>query len=136
MLTATPTPPERTVFNGAMDALRADHATLRHLAECASRAGFPADDVLSLADAMATHERAEAALFSLPFLARTPETVSASAARTHRLCHEYLTGDFELPDPGSAAARFVEALLDHLAVEDAWLAQQRELKNERMWTAI
>ncbi|MEW6163494.1 MAG: hypothetical protein AB1642_00385 [Pseudomonadota bacterium] len=129
-------PADRTAFNGAMDAIRADHATLRHLAATASSAGFPADDILSLADAMAAHERAEIDLLALPFIARAPETVVSTAARANKRCLEYVTGNSDLPESSAAAALFVEALLAHLTAEEAWLDHERELKNERMWTAI
>lgn len=129
----TAVPTDRAAFDGALVAIRADHATLRHLAIAASRKpAFSADDALSLADAMTTHENAEAQLFALPFVTRPPQTVTATAARAHRRCIEYTSGNFHLPDAGAAAALFVDALLAHLAAEEAWLAHEQEHQHERL----
>lgn len=137
MIANTPIPNDRASFNGALAALRAEHATMRRLAACAARgAGFSTDDTLSLADAMLAHERTEAGLFALPFLSRTPPAVTASAARARQRCLEYTSGDFRLPEADVAAALFVEALLAHLTAEESWLAQEKAAKNERLWTAI
>lgn len=133
MTADTISPTDRASFDKAMAAILSDHATLRHLAVAASkRSGFSADDALSLADAMAAHESAEARLFDLPFLTRTPESVTATATRAHQLCLDYTSGNFRLPDPSAAAALFVDALLAHLAAEEAWLAHEREHQNERL----
>lgn len=137
MIANIPTPTDRASFNGALSAILSDHATLRHLADCAVRgSGYSADDTLSLADALAAHEKAEATLFSLPFLTRTPEEVTSSAARAHRRCKEYTSGNFDQPNPDAAAELFIDALLAHLAVEEAWLAREKKRKYERLWTSI
>jgi hypothetical protein len=106
---------------------------MRHLAECAAReAGYSADDMMSLADAMIAHERTEARLFALPFLARSPEAVNLTAVQARRRCIEFTSGAYG----DAAAARFIEALLAHLSAEEAWLTHEKELKNERMLTSI
>lgn len=136
MIAHTPALADRGAFNGAMSAILSDHATLRRLAASASKdSSFCTDDTLSLADAMAAHERTEAVFFSLPYLT-PPGTVTATAARAHRRCLEYTSGNHHLPDPSAAAALFVEALLAHLASEEAWLAHEQAEKDERMWTSI
>lgn len=129
----TPPPADRAAFDAAMAAIRSDHATMRRLAIAASRKpGFAADEAMSLADAMAVHERAEAQLFALPFVSHPPETVATTAARAQRRCKEYTSGNFHLPDAGAAAALFVDALLAHLAAEEAWLAHEKEHQHERL----
>ena len=136
MIAHNPAPADRGSFNDALSAVLSDHATLRRLAACASsHSGFCADDTLSLADAMAAHERAEAGFFSLPFLT-PPGTVTSTAVRANRRRLEYTSGNFRLPDPSAAAALFVEALIAHLASEEAWLAHEKAEKDERMWTSI
>lgn len=133
MASQFPTPTDRASFDGALSAVLADHAMLRRLAESVARpSGFSADATLSLA----AHEAAEAALFALPFLTRTPAEVTSSAARARRRCKEYTAGNFGLPNPGATAALFVDALLAHLDAEEAWLAHERELRHERLMTAI
>lgn len=133
----TPIPTDRASFNAAMADILADHASLRHLATTASRrSSFTADDMLSLADALAEHEKAEARLFALPFLPRTPEAVTATAARVHRHRLEYAAGKHGPKAQNDAAARFIEALFAHLDAEEAWLAHEADLKNQRLWTAI
>ena len=129
-------PTDRASFDAAMNGVRSDHAMLRRLAAGATKRGFPTDDAMSLAEAMSAHESAEARLFALPFLTRPPETVTSSAARARRRCIEYTSGDFRLPDPSAAAAQFVDALLAHLAVEDAWLVQESEHHKERLLNSI
>lgn len=137
MASQFPPPTDRASFNDALSAVLADHAMLRRLAESAARrSGFSADATLSLADALAAHEEAEAALYALPFLTRTPAEVTSSAARAHRRCKEYTAGNFGLPNPGATAALFVDALLAHLEAEEAWLAHEKELRHERLMTAI
>jgi hypothetical protein len=132
---ATSLPPDRAAFIEAMGAVRADHVVLRDLAVAASsRSEFSADDTLSLADAMLAHEGTEARLFALPFIAGPPEAVVVSATRARQRCLEYVTGNYHLPDPRVAAALFVDALLTHLAVEDAWLDHEVEHMRERQFT--
>ncbi|OHC71108.1 MAG: hypothetical protein A2045_09670 [Rhodocyclales bacterium GWA2_65_20] len=133
MTASTLTPTDRASFNRAMADVLSEHATLRRLAVIASRRScFCADDAMSLADAMAAHESAEARLFALPFLTRPPESVTATAARASRRCIEYTSGNFRLPDPSAAAALFIEALLAHIAAEEAWLAHEEQYQNERL----
>lgn len=128
---------DRVSFDSAMAAVLSEHTTLRHLAVAASRrTGSSADDTMSLVAAMTSHEVAEARLFALPFLTRTPKTVTTTAARARRRCTEYVSGEFHLPDPGAASGLFVDALLAHLAAEEAWLAHEKEQKHERLLTAI
>jgi hypothetical protein len=135
---ATPaTPKDRPSFNTALAAIHAEHAAMRRLADVASsQPELCADVALSLADAMAAHEQSEAGLFPLPFLTRTPEAVVSSAIRARRHCEDYTGGDFRRRDPHAVAAQFIEALLAHLDAEDAWLADEKARKNERLWTAI
>lgn len=133
----TTTPKDRVEFNSAMADIFAEHSAMRHLADCAARdAGYSADDMMSLADAMVAHERTEARLFALPFLARSPEEVGLTAAKARRRCIEYTSGDYRPLDSNAAAARFIEALLTHLSAEEAWLTHEKQLKNERLWTSI
>lgn len=130
-------PKDRVEFNSAIADIFAEHAAMRHLADCAARdAGYSADDMMSLADAMIAHERTEARLFALPFLARSPEEVGLTAAKAHRCCIEYTSGNYRSTNSDVAAARFIEALLTHLSTEEAWLAHEKQLKNERLWTSI
>jgi hypothetical protein len=132
---STITPADRAAFDAAMTAVRADHAVLRDLAVAATRhAPLSTDDTLSLADAMLAHESAETRLFSLPFVSAPPASVISTAARARKCCLEYTTGTFRLPDPHAAAALFIDALLTHLAVEDAWLDHESEHVQERMHT--
>lgn len=136
MIDNTVSPTDRASFNVAMAAILSDHATLRRLADSASkRSGYSTDDAMSLADAMAAHESAEARLFALPFLTRPPEAVTATAARAHQRCREYTSGNFSFPDASAAAAVFVDALLTHLAAEEAWLADEKEYQHERLGIA-
>ncbi len=128
------TPTDLTSFNGAMAAVLSDHATLRRLAVAAAKRPGSADDALSLAEAMAAHERAEAGLFALPFVTQPPKTVTATAARARRRCLEYTSGDFHFPDPSAEAALLVDALLAHLAAEEAWLAHEKEHQHDRQLT--
>jgi len=127
-------PNDRAAFNAALAEIHHDHATMRDLAELAIRSGFPTDETLSLAELVTQHERAEARLFALPFVTIPPESVTASAARAHRHCMEYSTGNYRLPDRGVAAALFVDTLLAHLAAEDAWLAREDAHQKERLKT--
>lgn len=133
MFPATPLPTERASFDQAIAAVRAEHTVLRHLAEIVTeRSVFSADDALSLAGAVEDHERSEAALFALPFLSGPPEIVTATATRAHRRCAEYLSGDFSAADACAAATLFVEALLSHIAAEEAWLASEDAHQKERL----
>ena len=132
MIADTASPSDRASFNGAITAILSDHATLRHLAAGASKRGFSTDDAMSLAEAMATHERTEARLFALPFLTHPPETVTVTAARARQRCLEYTAGNFRPPDASAAAALFVDALLTHLVAEEDWLAQEEEHEKERL----
>jgi len=129
------TPSDRAAFLEAMAAVRADHAVLRDLAVAATRrSDFSTDDTLSLADAMLAHENAEGRLFSLPFVSTPGAVVSSSAARARLRCLDYTTGNYHLPDAHAAAALFVDALLTHLAVEDAWLDREEAHMKERLRT--
>lgn len=132
MTTDTISPNDRAQFDGAIAAILSDHATLKRLAVSASKHGFPTDDAMSLAEAMTAHESAEARLFALPFVTRPPETVGSTAARARRRCIEYTSGDYNLPDASAAAALFVDALLAHLAVEEAWLVHEKEHQHDRL----
>lgn len=124
-------PSDRQSFNQAMAEVLHDHATLRHLADVAEREPDLCTDIaLSMADVMVGHERAEARLFDLPFMTRTPETVSSTGARARRYGIEYTSGDYDHAGSNLAAARFIDALLDHLAAEEAWFDQERERRNE------
>jgi hypothetical protein len=123
----------RSPFRGLLDSVLADHAILRHLAVASiNPRGFTADNMMSLADAMSAHESAETRLFAHPFLSRQPKTVASTGARARRRCLEYTSGNSHLPDPSAAAALFVDALLAHLAAEEAWLKQEQEHQNERL----
>jgi hypothetical protein len=129
----TPTPNDRASFTKAMAGIVSDHATLRRLAlATTSHLGLSTDEAMSLAEAMAAHESSEARLFALPFVTRTPEIVTSTAARAHQRCTEFTTGSYRLPDARAAAALFVDALLAHLAAEEAWLAREDRHQKERL----
>ena len=133
MTANNPSSDGRSPFSGVMAAVLSDHAILRHLAIGAiKRPGYSADNTMSLADAMTRHESAETRLFAHPFLTRPPKTVTSTAARARRRCLEFTSGNSHLPDPGAAAALFVDALLAHLAAEEAWLEHEQEHQNERL----
>jgi len=124
-------PTDRASFDNAINAILDEHNTLRRLALSVSqRPGFSSDDAMSLADAMTAHEETEARLFAMPFVTRPPESVISTGARARRRCQEFTSGDSNLPDPSAAAALFVDALLTHLATEEAWLARERKLQIE------
>jgi hypothetical protein len=124
-------PSDRLSFNRAMAEVLHDHATLRHLAEVAGREPDLCTDIaLSMADAMISHERAESRLFELPFITLTPDTVASTAARARRRCIEYTSGDCALPDSQLAAALFIDALMAHLAAEEAWFGHENERRKE------
>jgi hypothetical protein len=131
----TATPTDRAAFNKAIAAIRSDHNMLRSMALSAtSKGAISADDAMSLVEAMNTHESAEARLFDLPFVSRPPDTVTSTAARARRRGGEYKSGTYSLPDANAAAALFIDALLTHLAVEDAWLNEEDGHQQERMKT--
>jgi hypothetical protein len=134
---AAPIPTDRATFDGAIDTLFAEHATLRHLAEAATkRPDFSADTAMSLADAMNAHESTEARLFALPFLTRPPKSVTVTAARARQRCLDYTAGNFHQQDTVAAASRFVDALLSHLDAEEAWLKREKQQHHERLLKAI
>jgi hypothetical protein len=83
---------------------------------------------------METHERIEARLFALPLITRPPEIVMSTAARAHQRCMEFATGTYHLPDTRAAVAVFVDALLVHLAAEEAWLRHEDEHQKDRLNT--
>lgn len=129
-------PSDRPSFNLAMAEVLHDHATLRHLAEVADREPDLCTDIaLSMADVMISHERAEARLFELPFVTLTPETVTSTAARARRCCIEYTSGDCNLPGSKLAANRFFDALMAHMAAEEAWFEVEKEHQKERLHIA-
>lgn len=129
------TPADRAAFNDALASIRADHAVLRDLAMAATmHVGSWADDAMSLADAMLTHESAEARLFALPFVTRPPDSVTSTAARARQRCLEYKSGTYRLPNAEAAAGVFIDALLTHLAIEDSWLEHEDEQQQERLRT--
>jgi hypothetical protein len=131
----TLTPDDRASFNEAMTGILSDHAMLRHLAAATTaHHGTSTDEAMSLAAAMETHEKTEARLFALPFVTRPPEIVTTTAARAHQRCMEFTTGTYHLPDARAAAALFVDALLAHLAAEEAWLRHEDEHQKDRLNT--
>ena len=132
MIPSNPSSMDRASFNRAMAAILSDHVALRRLAVDTSERGFTTDDTLSLAEAMTAHEGVEARLFAQPLITRTPEIVSSTAARARRRALEYTTGTFALPDRSAAAALFVDALLAHLAAEEAWFDHESERQKERL----
>lgn len=124
-------PSDRPAFDRAMAEVLHDHATLRHLANIAdNEPGLCTDIALSMADAMIDHERAEARLFDLPFVTLEPNTVASTAARARRRCIEYITGDYILPSSSLAATEFIDALMAHLAAEEAWFDREQERRKE------
>jgi hypothetical protein len=126
---------DRAAFDNAMGAIRAEHAVMRDLATFASqRPAFWADYTMSLADTMLAHESAEARLFDLPFVSRPPDSIASTAERARQRCIEYTSGSFHVPDAHAAAALFIDALLTHLAVEDAWLNKEDEHQKDRLRT--
>lgn len=137
MTASTLTPTDRASFDSAMAAVLAEHATLRRLAAAVSKhPDFSSDDTMSLADAVASHEDVEARLFALPFLTRPPKSVTATAAQARQKCLDYTSGNFRVPSAGAAAALFADALLAHLAAEEAWLAREKELYHQRLLANI
>lgn len=127
------TPNDRASFNSALSAILAEHVTLRHLAAAvATRSSHSADDAMSLADAMAAHERSEAVLFDLPFVTRPPKAVITTGASAGQRCREFTSGKFRSQDASLAATKFVEALLAHLDAEEAWLAEEEAHQHERL----
>jgi hypothetical protein len=131
----TLTPNDRASFNEAMAGILSDHAMLRRLAAAATaHLGSSVDDAMSLAAAMATHEATEARLFALPFVTRPPELVTTTAERARLRCAEFTSGSYHLPDARAAEALFVDALLAHLAAEEAWLRHEDEHQKDRLNT--
>lgn len=128
------TPHDRAAFDAALAAVLAQHATLRAIASLTDREKFAADAVLSLADAVKAHEKHESVLFETPFLTNTPMLVRTTARRVERCCSEYATSRHGLTSPTAAAARFVDALLAHLAAEEAWLKHESEHRKAHMLT--
>jgi hypothetical protein len=129
------TPADREAFNKAMAAIRADHEMLRSLATAMTSKGtVTADDALSLVEAMNTHESAERRLYDFPFVSRPWASVVSSAERAQQRGSEYRSGTYKLPDARAAAALFIDALLSHLAVEDAWLDEEDQHQQERLRT--
>jgi hypothetical protein len=127
------TPTDRASFNRALSDILAEHAMLRHLAIAAANpSGHAADDTMSLADAMATHEQTEAGLFALPFVTQPPKTVTATGAQARQRCLEYTSGTFHPKDSSAAATRFIDALLEHLDAEEVWLADEKAYQHERL----
>ena len=138
MIGNIPLPTDRASFDSAISTILSEHATLRGLAAAASNENsFSTDDVMSLVDAVGAHEGAEARLFGLPFLTRTPESVISTGARTHQLCLDYTSENARHPGASAAAAAlFADALLTHLTAEEAWLAHEKELHHERLLRSI
>lgn len=130
-----PTPTDRPSFNVALADVLADHATMRRLASNATRRpeAISIDAMMSIADIMVTHELFEARLFATPFLTRTPESVLSTTTRVRMRCRDFLTGDHHLPDTNVSAALFVEALLAHIAAEEAWFAREQQYRTEHPW---
>jgi|WetSurMetagenome_2_1015567.scaffolds.fasta_scaffold186302_3 hypothetical protein len=132
----TPVPLDRPAFERAMAEVLRDHATLRHLANIANREqDLCADIALTMTEVMSSHERTEAMLFELPFIIRTPKTVTATAARARRRCTEFVSGDHTLPDSNIAATEFINALMAHLAAEEAWFDHEKERRKEYLRSA-
>jgi hypothetical protein len=129
----TLTPNDRASFNEALAGILSDHETLRRLAAAtSSHQGNVTDEAMSLVEALDTHERTEARLFALPLITRPPEIVISTAARAHQRSMEFATGTYHLPDTRAAVASFVDALLAHLAAEEAWLTHEDERQKKRL----
>jgi len=127
-------PHDGAAFDAAIAMVRAQHATLRSVAILTTRAGLSTDAVLSLADAVKVHEMDEAVVFETPFVTRTPRLVTTTAERVQRYCSDYTTGRHVLPSRTASAARFVDALLVHIAAEEAWLERECAHRREHMLT--
>jgi hypothetical protein len=127
-----PTPTDRPSFTAALADVLADHATMRRLASNATRypEAISIDAMMSIADIMATHELFEARLFATPFLTHTPESVLSTTTQVRMHCRDFLTGNHHLSGTNAAAALFVEALLAHIAAEEAWLAREQQYRTE------
>jgi hypothetical protein len=130
-----PTPTDRPSFNAALADVLADHATMRRLATTATLhpEAISADAIMSIADIMAAHELVEARLFATPFLTRTPPSVLSTTTQVRMRCRDFLTGNHHLPDTNASAALFVEALLAHIAAEEAWFAREQQYRKEHPW---
>ena len=127
-------PHDGVAFDAALATVREQHAMLRSVATLTTREGLTTDAVLSLADAVKIHEMEEAVLFDSPFMTRTPKLVRSTAARLQRCASHYLTGGHGLASPDAAAARFVDALLAHIAAEEAWLSRESAHRREHNMT--
>ena len=130
-----PTPTDRSSFTAALADVLADHATMRRLASNATRhpGAISIDAMMSIADIMAKHELFEARLFATPFLTRTPGSVLSTTTQVRMRCRDFITGNHHLPDTNAAAALFVEALLTHIAAEEAWFAREQQYRTEHPW---
>lgn len=128
-------PTDRVSFDSAMVTIMSEHAMLRRLATMGSnKEGFTVDDAISLADAVAAHEQTEARLFELPFLPRIPDSVISTGARVRKLSLD-VTSEKNARRL-DASTVFAEALLAHVAAEDAWLVHEKELRHERLLKSI
>jgi hypothetical protein len=131
----TLTPNDRASLDEAMAGILSDHAMLRRLAAATtSHHGISTGEAMILAEAMEAHEKTEAQLFALPFITRPPKIVIATAALAHQRCLEFTSVTYKLPDARAAAALFVDALLAHLAAEEAWLRHEDDHQKDRLDT--
>jgi hypothetical protein len=130
-----PTPTDRPSFNAALADVLTDHATMRRLASTATRhpEAISADAVMSIADILSAHELVEARLFATPFLTRTPQSVLSTTTQVRMRCRDFMTGNHHLPDTNASAALFVEALLAHIAAEEAWFAREQQYRKDQPW---
>jgi hypothetical protein len=127
-------PQDGVAIDEAIAQLRGQHATLRSVATLATREGLSTDTILSLADAVKVHELDEAVLFETPLLTGTPKLVRTTAERVRRHCSDYTAGGHGMVSREASAARFVDALLAHIAAEEAWLERECEHRREHMMT--
>ena len=127
-------PHDGAAFDAALAKLRTQHATLRSVATLTIRERLSTDAVLSLADAVKVHELNEAVLFETPFLTRMPRLVRATAERLQRCSSEYTSNNHGLASHTASAARFVDALLTHIAAEEAWLRRESAHRTEHRLT--
>jgi len=127
-------PRDGAAFDAALAMTRAQHATLRSVAALTIREGLSTDRVLSLADSVKAHEQSEAVLFETPFMTRTPRLVRTSAERLKQCGADYTTGVHGLASNAASAARFIDALLAHIAAEEAWLSRESAHRKEHLLT--
>lgn len=126
-------PVTRMDAHTAVQALHAEHATLRRLARDAIRRSlYSADETLSTMEFLADHERREAQLFASPFFTRPDGLVTKTAARLQDHYDHYMSGEHSLPDAKTASALFFEALLNHITAEEAWLEREDQYQRERL----